>query len=99
MRRGWPGVRLLFRGDRVNIRGIFMAELVVPVSDELEKQMKSSRIVNWERTARQAVTQRAAELSLFKKIVSKSRLTEKDALEIGGKINRGMQERLEKARR
>ena len=76
-----------------------MAELVVPVSDELERQMKSSRAINWERVARRAVSEKAAELGLFKKIASKSRLTEKDALEIGRKINRGMRERLEKARR
>lgn len=76
-----------------------MAELVVPVSDELERQMKSSRGINWEGVARRAVSQRAVELRLFKKIVSKSKLTEKDALEIGRKINSGMRERLEKVRR
>ncbi len=76
-----------------------MAELLVPVSNDLKKQMESSRIVNWERAARRALAERAAELALFKKIVSKSEATEKDIVQISRKINIGMRERLRKAGR
>jgi hypothetical protein len=46
--------------------------------------------------ARQAIREKLSQLEILKQIASKSRLTEKDALELGRKINKSMHERMQK---
>ncbi len=52
--------------------------------------------MNWSEVARQAIRRKADELSILKAIVSKSKLTEKDALELGRKVNTALHERYKK---
>ena len=67
-----------------------MPTITLSVPEELKKEMDKSRDINWSEVARRAIRERVENQKLFEKIVKKSKLTEKDAKEIGDSINRGM---------
>ncbi len=67
-----------------------MATLTLAVPDNLKKEMELFPELNWSEIAREAISEKVAEYKLFKSIVAKSKLNEKDALEIGAKINEGL---------
>jgi len=62
----------------------------------MKQKMDESKFINWSEVAREAIRERLAELALFKSIVAKSTLTEKDAIEIGNKISKSMHEKYKK---
>ena len=76
-----------------------MAELVVNIPDELAHEIKGMH-VNWQDVALEAVKSRAFELKieksrklrhlLFKALVSESKMTDADAMELGRDINGSM---------
>jgi len=66
-----------------------MTNMTLAVPEELKKLMDKHSEVKWSEVARQAMWEHAKRLELMDKIVSKSRLTEKEALEIGRKIKKG----------
>jgi len=65
-----------------------MPNITLSVPEELRKKMKIFREVRWSEVARRAIEQRILDLETIEKIASKSRLTLKDAEEIGKKIKR-----------
>ncbi len=67
-----------------------MPTLTLAVPEDLKREMDKLPELNWSEIARKAIAERVTEYKLFKSIVAKSKLTEKDALEIGGKINEEM---------
>ena len=67
-----------------------MPTLTLAVPADLKEEMDSMPELNWSEVARTAIAEKVAEYRLFKSIVAKSKLTEKDALEIGSKINEEM---------
>ncbi len=67
-----------------------MATLTLAIADDLKKEMELLPELNWSEIAREAITQKVAEYKLFKAIVAKSKLTQKDALELGKKVNEGI---------
>ena len=67
-----------------------MPTLTLAIPEELKKEMDSIPELNWSEIARRAITEKALEYKLFKSIVAKSKLSEKDALEIGKKVNEGL---------
>ena len=67
-----------------------MPTLTLAVPADLKSEMDSLPELNWSEVAREAIAQKVAEYKLFKSIVAKSKLTEKDTLEIGRKINEDM---------
>ena len=77
-----------------------MAEIVVEVPEELERELKVFPEVNWSELAREFFRVKVFELelkrsrelqkSVFETLASKSKLTRKDALELGRKINESM---------
>ena len=79
-----------------------MAEL--QLSKESEDEIKEFPKVDWSKVAEEAIKAKAFELSLnsskklrlsiLKLLASKSKLTEKDALELGNKVNEGIAKRL-----
>ena len=79
-----------------------MAEL--QLSKESEDKIKEFPEVDWTKVAEEAIKAKAFELSLnsskklrlsiLKLLASKSKLTEKDALELGNKVNEGIAKRL-----
>ncbi|MBI5636119.1 hypothetical protein HY993_04120 [Candidatus Micrarchaeota archaeon] len=63
-----------------------MVNMTLAVPAELDDIMKKHKEMKWSEVARQALWDEARKLELMDKILSKSKLTEKDAEEIGHKI-------------
>ena len=64
--------------------------MTLAVPDDLKKIMEKHKEVKWSEVARSAIWGHAKKLEIMDKIVSKSKLTEKYALEIGRKIKEGI---------
>ena len=73
-----------------------MPTITLSMPDDLKKQMDEFGDINWSAVAREAIKGKLSQLVLFKSIVSKSRLTEKDALELGRQIKSGRFNELKK---
>jgi len=81
-----------------------MAELRLKIPYELEKEIKEMPEEDWSEFALRAIMLRVFELkleksrklrhALFKALISESKLTEEDALELGRKTNEEMLEEL-----
>lgn len=67
-----------------------MTNVTLAVPEELHKIMDKHRDIKWSEVARQAMWAKAHKLELMDKLLAKSELTEKDALEIGNKIKKGI---------
>ncbi len=65
-----------------------MTNMTLAIPDELHKIIKKHKEIKWTEIARQAMWEKARKLEIMDKILSKSELTEKDAIEIGKKIKR-----------
>ncbi|MFH0955550.1 MAG: hypothetical protein V1777_05585 [Candidatus Micrarchaeota archaeon] len=72
-----------------------MTNMTLAVPKDLKNEMDRFPVINWSEVARQAFAEKIHELKLLKQITAKSKLTEKDALELGRKINRGIAKRHE----
>jgi hypothetical protein len=64
--------------------------ITLSVNEELKKDMDNIQFVNWSAVAREAIKEKIEKLKLMDEITSKSKLTEKDALEIGKKVNKAL---------
>jgi len=62
--------------------------MTLAIPEELHKIIKKHKEIKWTEIARQAMWEQARKLELIDDILSKSELTEEDALEIGRKIKR-----------
>ena len=65
-----------------------MPNITLAVPEELMKKMKMFNEMRWSEVARRAIAERISDLEIIEKIASKSKLTAKDAKEIGKKIKR-----------
>lgn len=70
-----------------------MTNMTLAIPEELHQIMKKHNEIRWSEVARQAIWTQAQKLDLMDKILANSKLTEKDALEIGRKVNRGIAKR------
>ncbi|MFH1316812.1 MAG: hypothetical protein ABII01_04800 [Candidatus Woesearchaeota archaeon] len=70
-----------------------MPTITLSVPEDLKKDMDESKEINWSEVARTAIKSKVSQLRILKQITSKSKFTEKDALELGRKINKSMHER------
>jgi hypothetical protein len=66
-----------------------MAELKVIIPEELWRKMASFEI-DWHAVTRELLKKKVNELSDLKAIVSKSKMTDEDALELGTKVNKSL---------
>ncbi|MBI2548976.1 hypothetical protein HYW21_06510 [Candidatus Woesearchaeota archaeon] len=76
-----------------------MASVTFTIPDKVKKDMENLSWVNWSELAREEALKRAKlarEFEEFKKIVSKSRLTEKDADHFAEKAKASMHRQLKK---
>ena len=71
-----------------------MPTITLSVPEDLKKDMDESREINWSEVARTAIKTKVAQLKILKAISAKSNLTEKDALELGRKINKSLHENI-----
>ncbi len=70
-----------------------MANMTLSVPEDLRDFMKRHPEINWSEVARQAFKEKASALEILDKLALKSKLSEKDALEIGRKIKKSMWKR------
>lgn len=76
-----------------------MVSVSFTITDELKSKMEKFPWINWSEVSREETIKREKmheEFEEFNKIVSKSKLTEKDALELARKVNAGMHKRYKK---
>ena len=70
-----------------------MVTVTVSVPFELKNKMEEFSDVNWSEVARRAFSEKVRDLSFLKEFTRDSTLTEKDAIEIGRKVNAGLAKR------
>ena len=70
-----------------------MVNITLAVPRELKEIMDKHPEMNWSEIARQAFREKASRIELLDAIAAKSKLTEKDALEIGRKVNKEIAKR------
>ena len=70
-----------------------MTNMTLAIPAELMAVMKKHKEIKWSEVAREALAEKADDLKLMDQILSKSKLTDKDAIEIGRKINEGIAKR------
>lgn len=67
--------------------------ITLSVSDEVYEKMKEFPEMRWSEVARKAIEARIDALQTLEEMASKSKLTEKDAQELGKKIKRAIARR------
>ena len=70
-----------------------MVNVTLAVPEELHRVMKSHPEIKWSEVARQAMWEYARKLEVLDTVARKSKLTEKEALEIGKAIKQSLSER------
>lgn len=70
-----------------------MTNMTLAVPEDLKSMMDKHKEVKWSEVARVALWEHARRLELMDRLVAKSKLTEKDAIEIGRKIKEGVAKR------
>jgi len=73
-----------------------MPTITLAIPEDMKQQMDEFKEMNWSEVAREAIRQKLTQLVILKTITAKSKLTERDALELGKKINKSMHERFKK---
>ncbi len=70
-----------------------MVSITLSVPEELKTEMDLHPEMNWSEIARQAIREKLVILKKMDLLLTKSKLTEKDALEIGKKVNKAVAKR------
>ena len=70
-----------------------MPIITLSITEELKKEMDKSKFINWSAVAREAIREKTSQLKILNSIAAKSKLTDKDAIEIGREIKRSMHKR------
>ena len=65
-----------------------MSSLTLAIPDDLKAKMKRFPEINWSEVARQAIAEKTRVLVQMQQLVSKSALTESDAVALGRDIKR-----------
>jgi hypothetical protein len=65
-----------------------MTNMTLSIPEELHKIIKQHKEIKWTEIARQAMWEQARKLELMDDLLSKSELSDKDAIELGRKIRR-----------
>ncbi len=71
-----------------------MANITLSVPDGLHQKMKKHSEIKWSEVARKAIEKKVYDLEMLDKLTSKSKLTEKDVMQISERINKGLAEKL-----
>ncbi len=70
-----------------------MTNMTLAVPEDLKQIMERHKEVKWSEVARQAMWEHAKKLELMDKLASKSKLTDREAMEIGMKIKKEVSKR------
>ena len=71
----------------------FMANITLAIPDDLHKRLKAHSEIRWSDVIRKMLENRLNDFEEMEKIVSKSKLTQKDVDEISKKIKKGIAKR------
>ena len=71
-----------------------MVSITLSVPEELKVEMDEHPELNWSEIARQAIREKLAVLKKMDILLAGSKLTEKDAVSIGRKVNKAVAKRL-----
>jgi len=75
-----------------------MTNLTLSIQDDLKVKMSHFPEINWSEVARQAIMEKTRVLEQLHHVLSRSTLTEADALTIGREIKRRMWKKYQRAR-
>ncbi|MFH0860887.1 MAG: hypothetical protein V1921_06765 [Candidatus Altiarchaeota archaeon] len=70
-----------------------MVSLTLSVPLELKQKMDKFPEMNWSAVARRAIAEKITALDFMDRMLSKSELTEEDALTLGRKVNKAVAKR------
>jgi rhamnose utilization protein RhaD (predicted bifunctional aldolase and dehydrogenase) len=70
-----------------------MGNITLSVPEDLLRRMRQHTELKWSEVARQAFERRLKEIELAEKLLSRSRLTEKDAERIGHRVKAKVRKR------
>ena len=70
-----------------------MTNMTLAIPEELHELMKKHNEIKWSEVARNAIWDKATKLEMMDKMLSRSKMTEKDAERIGHKIKHGIAKR------
>jgi len=70
-----------------------MANITLAIPDSLHERLKKHSEIRWSEVIRTMLEKRLEDFETMERIVSKSKLTQKDADEIARKIKRGIAKR------
>ena len=70
-----------------------MTNMTLAIPEELYELMKKHNEIKWSEVARNAMWDKATKLEMMDKMLSRSKMTEKDAERIGHKIKHGIAKR------
>jgi hypothetical protein len=71
-----------------------MVSITLSVPEELKVEMDEHPELNWSEIARQAIREKLAVLKKMDTLLAGSKLTEKDAVSTGRKVNKAVAKRL-----
>jgi hypothetical protein len=74
-----------------------MGELVIEIPEELREEMEELPKVNWQLVVRRSLKHELKEILELKRIISKSKLTEEDVLELSEKIDKSLSKRFKES--
>ena len=72
-----------------------MVNVTVSVPEVMKDKMDEFAEINWSEVARRAFTQKISDLEFLKQLKAKSKLSEKDAIELGRKVNAALAKKYE----
>jgi hypothetical protein len=72
-----------------------MTELKIIIPEDLKRKMEKFG-VDWSPAIREMIEREVQNLTEIERIISKSKMTEEDALELGGKVSKSIAERFRK---
>ena len=75
----------------IEVMGVVSITLSVP--EELKEEMDKHPEMNWSEIARQAIKERIVLLKKMDAFLVNSKMTEKDAIELGRKVNKALAKR------
>jgi len=70
-----------------------MVSITLAVPEELKEDMERHPELNWSEVARQAIKEKLLVLKRMDIMLSKSKLTEEEAVELGRKVNKALAKR------
>lgn len=77
--------------------GVKMPNMTLSIPKELKDMIDKHPEINWSEVARQSFREKLTDLEFLEEFKSRSELTEKEALDLGKKVNESLRKRYEES--